>query len=457
VTAAPGKHIIIVGGGASGVLMAFHLLRDPRDNCVVTLIERRERVGPGLAFSTDRPEHLLNVRAANMSAFPDDPLHFWRWLSEAAASRFEPCPDPYCFAPRHLYGEYMSQLVSQERAGPAGEDRLTIVRGECHSIEERAGRVVATLDDGTTHLGQVAILATGNEAYDWQQADRHVSPWTVEADAAAESGKPILILGTGLSMVDYVLTLLQSGYAEPIHALSRRGLLPRVHRDASPVRFDKEDIPFGASGATLLRWFRARLADQERQDGDWRGVVDGVRPFSQEIWWKLSSRSKARLLEHARAHWDVHRHRMAPQADRRLQEAIASGQLRILSGRMLSSEAGEHGLCVSYRPRGQSAPETLSVGSIIDCRGITGDPSLSSNPALQSLLRQGLARVDALRIGIDVSADHAVLDAMGAASRRLFAIGPLTRAAFWETVAIPDIREQCTRLARQIGLLSVAA
>lgn len=454
--ATPEKRIIIVGGGASGVLMACHLLRSPRDNCVVTLIERRERVGPGLAFSTDRPEHLLNVRAANMGAFPDDPLHFWRWLSEAAASRFEPCPDPYCFAPRHLYGEYMSQLVALERPGADGQDRLTIVRGECCAIEEKAGRVVATLDDGTTHLGQLAILATGNEAYDWQQADRYVGPWTAEAASAAESGKPILILGTGLSMVDYVLTLLQRGYAEPIHALSRRGLLPRVHRDALPLRFDKEDIPFGANGATLLHWFRTRLADHERQGGDWRGVVDGVRPFSQEIWWKLSSRSKGRLLEHARAHWDVHRHRMAPQADRQLQAAIASGQLRVLSGRMLSCEVGERGLSVSYRPRGQSVPETLSVGSIIDCRGITADPSLSANPALRSLLGQGSARVDALRIGIDVSADYALLDASGAPSRRLFAIGPLTRAAFWETVAIPDIREQCARLARQIGLLPAA-
>ena len=310
----------------------------------------------------------------------------------------------------------------------------------------------ATLADGTTHLGQAAILATGNEAYDWQQADRYMSPWRQEAVALAGSSQPILILGTGLSMVDYVLTLLQKGYSRPISALSRRGLLPRVHRDAAVLRLDKEDVPFGGNATTLLRWFRKALAEHGSQGGDWRGVVDGIRPFSQEIWWKLSNRAKGRLLEHARAHWDVHRHRMAPQAAKRLGEAIDSGQLRILSGKIVSYEAGERGVDVSYRPRGRSTLEILTVGSIVDCRGTTTDPRQSVNPVLKSLFAQGLARVDALRIGIDVSADCAVLNASGAPSRRLFAIGPLTRAAFWETVAIPDIRDQCAKLARHIKM-----
>lgn len=444
--------IIIVGGGASGVLMACHLLRDRRHDLAVTLVERRERVGPGLAFSTDRPEHLLNVRAANMSAFPDDPLHFWRWLRDVSAYRFEPCPDPYCFAPRYLYGEYVSQLVAEATAGPGRQGRLQIIRGECCGIEERAGEVVVTLADGTRHVGELAILATGNEAYDWQQADRYLSPWTAEAARASDTRLPVLILGAGLSMVDYALTLLRKGFAEPIYALSRRGLLPQVHRDLPVLRLDKEDIPFGVGAPALLRWFRRKLAEHAGQDGDWRSVVDGLRPFSQEIWWKLSNRAKASLLEHARAYWDVHRHRMAPQAQERLAEAIAGGQLRILSGRVLSHEAGERGLEISYRPRNQSVAETLTVGSIIDCRGITADPSRSANPLLKSLLVQRLARIDALRIGIDVLADCAILNATGEPSTRLFAVGPLTRAAFWETVAIPDIREQCARLARHIGL-----
>jgi uncharacterized NAD(P)/FAD-binding protein YdhS len=39
----------------------------------------------------------------------------------------------------------------------------------------------------------------------------------------------------------------------------------------------------------------------------------------------------------------------------------------------------------------------------------------------------------------------------GVPSERLFAIGPVTRAAFWEIVAVPDIRNQCAALANRLG------
>lgn len=446
----PGKRIIIVVGGASGVLMACHLLRDRRDDCVVTLIERRETIGPGLAFSTDRPEHLLNVRAANMSAFSDDPLHFWRWLVEQGAEQSGLCPNPYCFVPRPLYGQYIGSLIGDAAAGLDRQDRLHIVRGECRAIEERPTGVAVTLADGTTHLGQIVILATGNDAYDWEQAGRYRSPWREAPIERRDSTLPILILGTGLSMVDYVLTLLQQGHAGPIYALSRRGLLPQQHRDVPALQVSKEDVPFGVGAKALLRWFRVLLAQHQKGGGDWRSVVDGIRPQSQEIWWKLSTASKGRFLEHVRAYWDVHRHRVAPQIGARLQALIASGQLRVLAGKIVAVDERERGAEVSYRLRGRTASETLAVERIVDCRGIVTDPQASANPVIASLLDQGLARADALRIGIDVSVNCAVLNAAGSASRRLFAIGPLTRASFWETIAIPDIRNQCATLARHI-------
>jgi hypothetical protein len=36
--------------------------------------------GPRYRLCHSQPDYLFNVRAANMSAFPDDPDHFWRWL-----------------------------------------------------------------------------------------------------------------------------------------------------------------------------------------------------------------------------------------------------------------------------------------------------------------------------------------------------------------------------------------
>ncbi len=77
----------------------------------MTLVEKRPDVGRGIAYSTANPDHLLNVRAANMSAFPDDPGHFWNWLNarREALGGLPTCPDPFRFVPRQVYGNYIRQ------------------------------------------------------------------------------------------------------------------------------------------------------------------------------------------------------------------------------------------------------------------------------------------------------------------------------------------------------------
>ncbi len=112
------RHAIIIGGGASGVLLAYQLLQNPRPGFRVTLIERRTEIGRGPAYHTSNPEHVLNVRAANMSALPEDPEHFWRWLSNRAEGPL--CPDPYCFVPRRTYGDYLASLTEPLRRAKAG-------------------------------------------------------------------------------------------------------------------------------------------------------------------------------------------------------------------------------------------------------------------------------------------------------------------------------------------------
>jgi len=66
------------------------------------------------------------------------------------------------------------------------------------------------------------------------------------------------------------------------------------------------------------------------------------------------------------------------------------------------------------------------------------------------LFDNGFARIDSMGIGLDSTNNCALIDASGEPSTRIFAIGPLTRAAFWEIVAVPDIRAQCHRLTVHI-------
>jgi uncharacterized NAD(P)/FAD-binding protein YdhS len=439
------RHAIIIGGGASGVLLAYQLLHNPASDFRVTLIERRSDIGRGLAYHTGNPEHLLNVRAANMSALPDEPDHFWRWLSKGGSDG-PLCPDPYCFVARRIYGDYIASLIEPLMSnGPASRD-LSIVQGQCVGVSENPADVTVTLGDGRRYVGDVAILATGHDTTK-SSLTSYADPWAPSAAACVDKDATVLILGTGLTMVDYVLSLLRDRHKGPIVAISRRGLLSMAHRRVNPARIDEADIPFGASASRLLHWFRHRIDAHVVEGGDWRCVVDAIRPFTQRLWRELPLASKRSFLEHARAWWDVHRHRMAPEVETRITQAIAAGRLALIAAKVIRIEPNADGALVCYRRRGQNEITSMQVGKIVDCTGIVKDPRATTNPVVGSLFDKGLARADPLHIGIEIDTDCAIISRDGLPSRRLFAVGPLTRAAFWEIIAIPDIRNQCAALA----------
>ena len=445
----PARHAIIIGGGASGVLVAYQLLQNADFGFHVTLIERRPEVGRGPAYHSSNPEHVLNVRAANMSALPDDPEHFWRWLSNRAEGPL--CPDQFCFVPRRVYGDYLASLIEPLASNKDASDRLTIVHGQCIDVSEGPAHVIVTLADGSRHVGDVAVLATGNDS-PIAKLPCDADPWAPPS-GTIDKGATVLILGTGLTMVDYVLSLLRDGHRGQIVAMSRRGLLAKAHRRTDPMRINENDVPFGASASRLLRWLRERIDTHVTEGSDWRSVIDAIRPYTQRLWQELSLSSKRRFLEHARAWWDVHRHRMAPEVEMRLAQALAVERLALIAAKVTSIEPNAAGALVRYRRRGQRDSASLQVGMIVDCTGIVKDPRATGNPVIQRLFEQGLARTDALHIGIDIAEDCAVIDRNGIASRRLFAVGPLTRAAFWEIVAIPDIRNQCAELAVRLAAI----
>lgn len=449
------KHIIIVGGGASGVLLACHLLRDTDSDLRVTLIEKRPTVGRGMAYSTAQPGHLLNVRATNMSAFADDPLHFCRWLAENDVDAHGEQPGPLTFAQRRVYGRYIAGLVTPHLEAPGGTGRLRIVHGQGRTVTTTPNSVTIGIDDGSTLTGGFAVLATGHEETAQAGPACYVNPWESPADSGIGRDAAVLIRGTGLTMVDFAVSLKANGHRGPIYAMSRRGLLPQAHRPVSALQLKREDIPLGASLVALWRWLRRLAKNTMASGGDWRSVVDGIRPYTWEIWRNLPFDSKQRFLRHARAWWEIHRHRMAPEIEQQINDALSSGQLRVIAAKTLDLQPGASRAHVTYRRRGRSTVETLDVAKVAECTGVYTDPLATANPLLKQAIAQGLARADLLGIGIDVDADCAIIDQAGRPSPVLYGVGPLTRAAFWEIMAVPDIRVQCAELAAHLrGRLS---
>ena len=61
------------------MLLAYQLLKNHEFGFRVTLIERRPEIGHGPAYHTSNSEHVLNVRATNMSTLPNDPGTHTAW------------------------------------------------------------------------------------------------------------------------------------------------------------------------------------------------------------------------------------------------------------------------------------------------------------------------------------------------------------------------------------------
>jgi uncharacterized NAD(P)/FAD-binding protein YdhS len=441
---ANGCSIAIVGGGASGALMTAHLLRCADDAVRVTLIEPRALLGRGLAYATENESHRLNVRASNMSAFPDDPDHFWNWL-RANGHRGD---DRFCFVPRMVYGRYLGGLV-EDRLAETGPRRVRWLREIVTGLNERDGSVTLRFSGADAAVFDLAVLCCGHEASETLDAP-FVSPWEDPRWWNTAPDSTILILGTGLTMVDAAIALSESGHRGPIVALSRRGLLPQAHRRVEPKPITETELPSPARLSSFLNWLRARAREDMQNGGDWRSVVDGLRPHVQAIWRAMPSRSRQRFLEHARPWWDIHRHRMAPEVEAKIRALQESSQLRILPGHLLKVDAKPGGASVSIRPRASEAVVRLEVSRIVSCRGLTSDPRRSSNPLVAQLVADGYARADPLGIGLDVDNDCAIVDASGRAAERIFAVGPMSQAAFWESIAVPDIRLQAASLALRL-------
>jgi len=434
-------HILIVGGGASGVLLAAHLLRDPSYDLRVTLVEKRAAVGRGIAYSARQQDHVLNVPAPGMSAYADDPDHFWRWLSARGLVGEE----RFVFVPRRHYGAYLADILE----GLAGDGRLQVVHEIVERLKSTSAGVEATLANGTSLVAHAAVLAVGHEEQPARSKGIAVRVGS-DADTPLDPDAPVMILGSGLSMVDAWLTLAQAEHRGPVTVVSRHGNLPRAHREVDRITLDAADIPFGTELHYFTRWFRDTIVEVVGRGGDWRSVVDALRPFNQRIWQEWSEHSRRRFLGHIRPIWNIHRHRLPPDLHQRLRNAVRSGQVRLIAGNFLDVRRDGEATVATVRRRGAANTEDIRVARVYDCGGVSVDVARSSNPVVQGLLADGLARADRMRIGLDVTTDTRVVSAAGQPAERLFAIGPLTRGTFFEIEAIPDIRVQCAELAQRL-------
>lgn len=466
-------HIAIIGGGLSGTLVAVQLMRQAPAGAHITLIERHPPVGRGVAYGTDYACHLLNVPAARMSAFPDAPDHFLNWVKERAGRVGYPehvAPGDYL--PRHLYGDYISWVFAEVRQRFKEQGTLHNIAGEAIDIEELTSpksalpvpspssspRVKIYLEDGRIIPADHVVLAIGNLPGEYPvrgsqkflHGRRYVHiPWTDGVLEGIDRDDDVLLVGAGLTANDIILQLDALGHRGVIHALSRRGLHPLSHRPYEVTDFKFEISDYSTVRATV-RKIRTRIAETIAAGGDWRAIIDSLRPHTQAIWRAWTWEERARFLRHVRPFWEVHRHRNAPGSIQAIDRLAAVGRVRFWAGRIEHLEETTTGASVEFRRRDTGHIVTLNVAKVINCTGPRTDYSKYQHPLLINLLARGLIDHDPLALGLNTLPNGEVLRYHNGPTGWLHTLGAPLKGVLWESTATAEIREQARALAARL-------
>lgn len=456
---------LIIGGGLSGTMLAVQLLRLPGQRKIV-IIEPRAELGRGEAYSAVELGHTLNGNAARMSVDPDNPDDLTQWLTEHIAgggwpeSAEQAVPLSELFPPRGLFGVYVQQRLAEARAiGAQHGSSVEHIRAEVTDLVSATDSVQLSLSDGQTLNGAYAVLATGMfpAARTPQKASSGLNaaaldPWDVAAMRLLDPQSTVLIIGSGLTMVDAVVSLEQAGHRGPIKVFSRHGLLPHVRRQP-PVWVDFLGADHSLrTPRQLLRELRLQCQTAIAQGIDWQAPLDTVRVHIARLWSQATDEQRRQFVRHVRPWWECHHHRSPPLSAQLLERLHGAGRLTIEAASFKGLEPSpEGGVGIRIRLRGESETRVVHGAALINSSGIEYDWRRVARPLPQQLLARGLVQPGPLALGIAAAADGAVLDAEGHAARRLFAMGPPLRGMWWESTAVTDVALQAKALAARLA------
>jgi uncharacterized NAD(P)/FAD-binding protein YdhS len=454
------KTVAIIGGGFSGTMAAVNLARLSNESLRVIVINGKRPVGRGVAYSTTQPEHLLNVAARNMSALPDHPTHFVEWLR--SRSEFNAVTDAELremFVPRKIYGDYVCSLLASylHPIDPKSQVDLQVIDDEALNVSIDGDDATITLKSGEPVPANIVLLATGNQPPSTFPSDSPLTydprfradPWSNWAEHLPPAGGHIVLLGTGLTAVDVIVTLVELKWQGRITAISRSGLLPRPHfRGIVYPDYVPENAP-SLPLHDLAKLVQQQCQRLERMSQNPAIAIDKMRPHTQRIWRGLSAADKKEFLRRHAARWNSIRHRIAISIHQRVTDALDAQRLEILEGTIESLTACDNALTVNLRNQSDEK-RAIPADLVINCTGPEARMSQTDSPLLRNLLHSGLIRSDELDMGIAVNDDHQVITADGEASPVCYAIGPLLKGTLWETTAVPELRAQAMAFAQSI-------
>ena len=445
------RSICVIGGGFTGIAAAIACLERVGGPFRLIVVEPSAALGRGVAFGGHHPLHLLNVRTRDLSIRFGQPGDFLNWVfhqldqGENHAGLHDGLA--HTFLPRQLFGEYVRQRFF-EMVERRKEVELRVVKGvatACFAGQDRfrihfdrAGPVSADIVVVATAYGVEGLVGTGA-----------LAPFGVLASEELAKARSMVLIGSGLTMVDVLLHARRDGFQGTATVISPHGQLPRPHAPKGVVP-QEIGLPRFKRMSVLTTAVRIACDAAEAHGTPWQAILNGLRSPLQDIWQGLAVEEQARFLRHVRPFWDAHRHRLPLEVHGRIRSEFDAGRALLLRGRVSAVDRSSEGFRVTLRKSGSAGAEVMETDLAFDCTG--HKPDLGSS-LIKSLLSQGLARPDAHALGVAVKPDGQVVGRGHAVTPGLFALGPLCQGSLWEITSVPEIVRQADAAASRIAAM----
>lgn len=468
------RRVTIVGGGFSGACVAVQLVRASQIPLAITIVEARANIGGGLAHSADDPDHRLNGPAFLHYVDPSDPVAFDRWCEDRGVLRDDPAArvaDGSLYVRRKVFGAYVAETVQAHANGPNGST-IQHVQDVAVRLARADGVYSVRTGNGQTLLSDMVVVATGNalprlpaEFISASESGACViaAPTDLERVRAIPKTARVLVLGSGLTALDILSTLVRAGHEGPITSVSRRGLRPAPQRPPSPTakmnpvfhwpeRIDGPVAPFLLQAGNpptvrkLVRALRDRIREVEATGDLWYTPYDQVRDSLWQVWPTLPLDEKRRFLRKVRNWFDAFRYRSPPQNEAMVRDAETAGQVMLRTTRIRSVERAPDGaIRVVMRDRGAPTDRTEVFDAVVNCTGLDPAGGARANPFLASLIQERFICVDSTGVGFAADAELRAIAPDGHAQGALRLVGPPTSGTFADQVGIAFIAAHVRR------------
>jgi len=443
------KRITIIGGGASGTLLAVNLIKHGGDEPLeINLVEKHGTIGRGVAYSTVEDIHLLNVPAAKMGAFPDDIEHFQRWLKD---NDYDYMPGD--FVPRKIYGSYLREVFSDTISNRKANVSVNLLDDEAIDVFTDKDSALVLLNSGEVLPSHRVVLAFGNflppvpptETSEFTSAEKYFqNAWDANLPDKISRNDNILVIGTGLTAVDNILSFYHKGHQGKITALSTHGWFPTVHQPAEAYPSFKDEI---YNEKNIRRIFKA-IRGHCRNAENWRGVIDSLRPYTQDVWHGLPVAEKQKFMRRLRRVWDISRHRIPPKCNDTLEKMQQEGALEVRRGKLRDIKVRDGQFDVIFTLKGRK--QKLTVDAVVNCTGSESNFAKVDFPLVKSLIEKGEIEPDELRLGLKATPDGKIINRENQTSNVLSTLGTALKGVLWESTAMPEIRAQARNLALKL-------